>query len=397
MASSHTVPSTLSVNANVNANINARSSQATNDSNEPAIFLSQEAKIEENYAGEIFYVPSPSERQASDTQPGDSGSDFEAYWIDKGLMRLHASHVETSPFDCAVVHSHCLGLFHRFGKARHLDVDEARTNPTETNPTTLSQLLRAFALRRAIFTTPAGWPSRMAFWQHCFFGAQQAGWDQEAWRNYAGDELYCADPISVSRLADFASSYDEMPLERGPVFEGPENKEITPSGLFDLPIEIFEQVCNNLDLRSVCCIRSTCHRAREQLPHLPTFWRSRCIAMHGDWFWELSDPSTFPPQTTNWMQILWQIELARTEILDQAGFVPGEHPTEYLRNHKLYEENIYRPMIFDIQGRRKLPLGLKNRLRIWMCMQCIGKDGRQIKLAGQKKGLDVFAHHLIGT
>ena len=369
-----------------------------NDSNEPDVFLSQEAKIEEHQAGEIFYVPKPSERQPSDPhQPGDSGAELEAYWIYKGYIRLYAPQVETSPFDCAVAHSHCLDLFNRFCQARHVDIDDARTNPDEMNPTTLPQLLRAFALRRAICRPPMGWPSRMVFWHHCFFGAQQAGWDQEAWRNYAGDELYCADPISISRLADFAESYDEMPLKKGPIFEGPAEKESTPRKLLDLPIELFENICYGLDLRSVCSIRSTCHRAREKLPHLPTFWRTRCISMHGDWFWELSEPTTFPPQTTNWMQILWQIELARTEILDQAGFVPGEHPTQYLRNHKLYEENIYRPMIFDKQGRRKLPLGLKNRLRIWMSMQCIGRDGRQIQLAGQKKGLDGFVHYLTGT
>ena len=373
------------------ANVHGRSPKATNDSTVPGIFLSQEANLEESHGGEIFYVPRPSEGQASDTgAPNDLDSDFDAYWVHKGWTRLHPPDRETSTFDRAVAHSHCLDLFHRFARARYHDDNEEKMNPT-----TLQQLLRALELRQVIYqdactfcNPPPRQSCRMARWQHCFFGAQEAGWGQEAWRSHAGDELYCADPIRVPRLKEFTVSYDEMPLDKESAMQGPANKEIA-QGPFDLPIEIFEHVCWCLDLRSVCAIRSTCHRARERLAHLPTFWRVRTIDMHGDWFWELSEPTTFPPRTTNWMQLLWQIEFARAEILRQAGFVRGGRSLEHLSDHQLYEETIYRPMLFDYEGRPKLPLGLKNRLRIWCCLQSIGKDGTQIKLPGQKKGLDL--------
>lgn len=129
-------------------------------------------------------------------------------------------------------------------------------------------------------------------------------------------------------------------------------------------------------------MNNTCRKAQEVLDGAG-IWRAKAIALHGDWLWELKDPNLFHPRTIGWMQILRQIELAYRELLDTAGLLQRDS----LYRH-LSPELIYKSMLFDKQGSRKLTLSLKNRLRIWCCLRSIGKDGLQRALPGQVKGID---------
>ena len=219
---------------------------------------------------------------------------------------------------------------------------------------------------------------RMVMWEHSFFGAQSA-WivDCDSWGSDAGNDVYCADPVEVSQLSEFACSYlVSANAER----DGTATVTSNPpsNSLLDLPPELLQAVLSSLPLRSVASMRRTCRKAGAFLSDAAPFWRSKAIYMHGDWFWELKNRDLFPQQTTNWRQLLWQIETTRSEILDNAGPLSRASLPEHNR----------RLVLCDNKGRLTLPLGLKNRLRIWCCIASIGKDGTQIALQGQKKGLD---------
>ena len=231
----------------------------------------------------------------------------------------------------------------------------------------------------------------MVFWEHRFFGAER-GWDQNAWQAYPGDEIYCADPIHVPRLTGFASSYQRNSSDIEDVVPRPD--EINPRSsressrsLVELPLELFDRICSFMSLRTAQDLRNTCRTTHRRLDDCAPFWRRRIFHMHGDWFWELCDTKIFPYHTTRWRLILWQVETARSDILESAGG-SVESPLDPFVSWKLCEAQIYRPMQFDREGRPRLPLGLKNRLRIWCCLQSIGKDGSQNTLPGQTKGTD---------
>lgn len=117
-------------------------------------------------------------------------------------------------------------------------------------------------------------------------------------------------------------------------------------------------------------------------------WRDKAIDRHGDWLWELKDQSQFAAHTTRWTEVLWQLELARSNVLDAAGSSGLiSHSNEpQVRRHS--NQSDYRNTLLDPECRPRLPLGLHNRLRIWCCLKSIGKDGTQVSLQGQAKGLD---------
>jgi hypothetical protein len=103
--------------------------------------------------------------------------------------------------------------------------------------------------------------------------------------------------------------------------------------------------------------------------------------MHGDWFWELNDTEIFPPKKTNWMQVLWQTEVSRAEIPNKAGLSTSDRKRIHFERQQLLKEGMNRTS-------GSLSLGLRNRLRIWCCLESFGQDGTQITLSGQKMGVD---------
>ena len=148
---------------------------------------------------------------------------------------------------------------------------------------------------------------------------------------------------------------------------------------------LLQALLSPLPLRSVASVRNTCRQAGAFLGDDAPFWRTKAIEMHGDWLWELKDRNIFRQHTINWQTLLRQIEIARSEILDNAGQLTT---ADRKAGRETGHGYIYRTKPFGNKRCSKLPLGLKNRLRIWCSITSIGKDGRQIALQGQKKGLD---------
>lgn len=134
--------------------------------------------------------------------------------------------------------------------------------------------------------------------------------------------------------------------------------------------------------------------AMDDIEGIQADWRllhpraDKAIRMHGDWFWELRDTYALGVRTTQWAQALWRIESMRSNILEAATTSMYLSLDDERQDHRCYEELIYRPMLFDSEGRPKLPLGLQNHLRIWCCLESFSKNGMQNAPQGQTKGLD---------
>ena len=256
----------------------------------------------------------------------------------------------------------------------------------------MRELIEALSLRRVYYsdschTCIPGWTARTPKWSHEFFGLTGLADPDSPWITIAGSEMFCADPISTIALDDFKTSYTTA--SHPPGAKPGLRTSSEPSNCFlDLPFELLGHICSLLSLRSIRALKNVCHTSRRYLNDCSPVWRHRCIDLHGDWFWELKDPSWFPVRTTAWAEVLWQLEIARSDILDAAGSRKYMYFKEERQDRIFYDKLIYRPMLFDLEGRRKLPLGLQNRLRIWCCLEGVGNDGTQIALQGQRKGLD---------
>ena len=306
----------------------------------------------------------------------------------RGWILFYTRDVVDDPFDRFVAHAQCLELFRVFargqGRRSRKDIDV---------PSNLPELIRALELRREFNRDSCPrclhntGPERMTLWEHFYFGAQLGGWGSSSWECYAGDEMYCADPLTILQIQEFASactigqSSQSADITKAPMRSNKPN-------LLHLPMELLITILSLLPLKSAGSVKNTCCKGRKLLGEASPFWRARAISMHGDWFWELKDDKLFPQYTTAWSQVLWQIENARSKILAEAGPKPLNRRGSRLKRAKHCWSNIYRPMLFDSEGRRKLPLGLQNRLRIWCCLESIRKAGTQIALQGQHKGLD---------
>lgn len=307
----------------------------------------------------------------------------------RGWVLVSPRSIIEFPFERLVAHSHCLTLYNIYATYQRRESLAASDGPLS-----LAELVKALELRR-VFNKDAcacmihnRFFNRMVLWEHSFFGVQSA-WSVDGcpWGCLAGNEVYCADPVEVSQLSEFACSYlvsatAEHDGTATVTWNYPSNS------LLDLPPELFQAVLSSLPLRNVTSVRNTCRKARALLSDAASFWRSTAINLYGDWFWELKDRDIFPQYTTNWRRLLRQIEITRSEILDSAGALSSADLETRRKTHRCCQECTYRPMLLNNKGCLRLPLGLKNRLRIWCCIASIGNDGKQIALHGQRKGLD---------
>ena len=294
----------------------------------------------------------------------------------KGWILLYLRDVVDDPFGSPVAHTNCLQLFDTFAESRirrHRNVDNV--------PLHLPELVRALELRRAFNNDYCRCSIRnrmepcvrMTLWEHFFVGAQVA-WGPSDWEGSAGDEICSADPMEVSGLTAFARCHTEA-LRLNDDEAGILSLNYSTNGLLNLPSEPFQMICERFPLRGAPAVRNSCCRTRELLRDTSPFWKKKAIGMHGDWFWELEDTEMFPAKKTNWMKVLWQIEVSRAEVFSRAGFSRNERERIYLERRQLCKEG-FNP------SDGALPLGLKNRLRIWCCLESFGKDGTQITISG---------------
>jgi hypothetical protein len=157
--------------------------------------------------------------------------------------------------------------------------------------------------------------------------------------------------------------------------------------LLDLPMELLIAILSLVPLQGIGSVRSTSRKGRTLLGETSQVWRSQAISMHEDWIWELKDGDVFSQDTTARSQVLWLIRHARSDILAGAGSKPFDRRGNRLKSSRYCWNNVYRPMLLDSAGRRKLPLGLQNRLRIWCCLGRFGKDRTEITLQDSSENL----------
>ncbi len=204
-------------------------------------------------------------------------------------------------------------------------------------------------------------PSNWASFQnvehaHLYFGARRFWTDP--WDCEPGFEHLCADPITESGSEAYISACLARPQSSLP------SKHPLPENPFmRLPREVFDLIISRLSLRdalSLCSInRNLVNRSDKE------FWRFQTMRLHGCWLWELRDyPST--SSNVNWRALLQVLETHRFRI--QAGAEPYWLSTAASENDRMKRG----PRRCAESSLVPIPLGLKNRQRIWRCLESVG-------------------------
>lgn len=156
-------------------------------------------------------------------------------------------------------------------------------------------------------------------------------------------------------------------------------------GLLALPQELIDAICAWIPLRSQLNLGATCRPMGTKVAHdKDSFWRNHILRLHGDCFWELRDEQLFPKQGP-WRRLLACLTSLRRDVLACAG----------MNVFRQFEKERVEEMITELAEKdlgstgdqdAKVPVGLKNRLRIWLVLEGVGMDGRQLEVAGQVIG-----------
>ena len=201
-------------------------------------------------------------------------------------------------------------------------------------------------------------------------------------------EYLCADPIHEPRTEQFISTCLAHPQSSHQGQSSPslqlELSELPPSTsrLICYPREILTLIASYLPLQSVLNLHAISRRLSSRLPPTDTlFWRSRTLQLHSPWMWELHDISR-SSSNANWKALLQILTTTRREILAGAK-------QYWYENLAIEDDKTGNRGDGDAEIAMKtsaslpsLPLGLKNRQRIWMCLECVGMSGPQRKLNG---------------
>ncbi|MCJ1249814.1 hypothetical protein MMC30_007040 [Trapelia coarctata] len=292
------------------------------------------------------------------------------------------------------LHSACLDLLEEFTRC------EGSGAPTQS-PMTVGDFADAFEarddyyskLRTAIENRGQGDqlppPPRShggLQWTHCYFGAQRLWADP--WHPKPGAEWFCADPIYDPQAEQFLSRYLSFRNPQTDRHDEPSptlvqfDETLSPvSPLLRCPAVIFSAIASYLPLRSVLNFHATSWIISSRLPPIDTlFWRSRTLQLHGDWLWEVqSFATTFADG--DWKALLQALTTARHDILAGAKPFWGASwtPCPEYRDSAESDAAIARDRSAPLLP---IPLGLKNRYRIWMCLGCVNMDGSQRRLHG---------------
>ena len=199
-----------------------------------------------------------------------------------------------------------------------------------------------------------------------YFGARRF-WAYP-WNCEAGFEYLCADPIQEPQTQNFISaclahrqtsieslfpaSLKQLQLGKGPS---------SGHSIERCPREILDLIIGRLSLRSALNLLSS---SRELSVYKDTrFWRSQTLRLHGQWFWELQGYRG--SSVGDWFALLQVLTTNRIDNL--KGSEPYWHGNSFAKQEKMDSR---------LEGHAghimpSLPLGLKNRQRIWMCLNCM--------------------------
>lgn len=237
-------------------------------------------------------------------------------------------------------------------------------------------------------------------WSHLYFGARRF-WSAP-WGCEPGQEYLCADPMTEPEIDKWlARSLARPKLSFANLFslstsqlqlQSPDSV-LGESPLMRCPTEILRLITSHLPLRSVIHLHASSRRLSAMISENEgVFWRSHTLRLHSSWFWELEgynpdfSSTNRVPSDANWQNLLIMLSLSRRKIM--AGARPwwlasssrinndGDGDAAMGSNKKMQLENVLFP----------LPLTLRNRQRIWMCLESLDVTGETVKVqeAGRK-------------
>ena len=220
-------------------------------------------------------------------------------------------------------------------------------------------------------------------WSHCYFGARRFWTDP--WDCEPGQEHLCADPLSEFNVDEWVSQCLARPKSSSSNLFSLSALQRQPQGfirsegpLMRCPTEILRLIASHLPLRSAINLHASSRRLSAMINEKERdFWRSHTRRLHRPWFWELEghqDPSAEVPSYANWETLLIALSRSRREIMKGAypwwpAVSSNPNSDAAASEHDMIEVNT-----------PSLPLGLRNRQRIWMCLEFLDVPAETGKL-----------------
>ena len=270
-------------------------------------------------------------------------------------------------------------------------------SPSPSSPKSVEELINAWFIREkdstelSILTAAHGISGRLpSDWacrpnvehSHLYFGARRFWTDP--WDCVPGHEYLCADPIQKSESgALFSTCLTRRHPNSNRLFssyaeqvKSSEDFLSSHRDLVHLPREIHDLIISHLSLKDALSFYSSSRGLSTICDG--TFWRFHTIRLHGCWLWELRDPNSLS-RDDNWKGLLQLLNKTRSQI--QEGAEPYWRGTVVAS--KMDKTSGDRSPDSAALGEMALPLGLRNRQRIWMCLESLGTKA-DWEIMGQK-------------
>ncbi|KAL8795203.1 MAG: hypothetical protein Q9182_007557, partial [Xanthomendoza sp. 2 TL-2023] len=223
---------------------------------------------------------------------------------------------------------------------------------------------------------------------HLYFGARRFWTDP--WDCVPGYEYLCSDPIQESQTAALLSTWltRSQPYSNclfsssAEALESSKEFSLSQRQFMHFPQEIHDLIISQISLKDALSFYSSSRKLSRYCNS--TFWRSQTMRLH-PWLWELRDPN-FIVADGSWKELLQLLTINRSQIQREA------EPYWYTSTATNDDENENRSPDIAEPGKMSLPLGLKNRQRIWMCLESWGTKApweveavQHEKFQGQRK------------
>ncbi|KAG6991441.1 hypothetical protein G7Y79_00052g087810 [Physcia stellaris] len=304
-------------------------------------------------------------------QQNDDWFDLAPGWASENAEG-RSSEVYTRFKDYFVIHSACMKILEIF-------IRYQSKFASVHSPKTMQEFIDACFDRQeeSIELCSKGWtpgvagglPSNWAAFQnvehsHLYFGARRFWADP--WDCKPGFEYLCADPMREPFAEAFISRYLARPPSSIHAFSSSTLDDTSSSGkeLMELPRELLDHIVTCLPLYDAL---NFCSTSRELLKLTGNnFWRSQTLQMHSCWFWELLD---LPKSSSkNWKALLQKLTASRREILEEAEPYWLDKPTSRDNGSINFSKRLAEAALLPWP----LPFGIRNRQRIWMCLETVG-------------------------
>lgn len=237
-------------------------------------------------------------------------------------------------------------------------------------------------------------------WSHLYFGAR-CFWDDYWTLDPRHIQLY-ADPESYPRIDPWIAGCLTLPKSSSPNLFSLTMLQLQPQDfiasqcpLMRCPTEILRLIASHLPLRSAINLHASSRRLSAMINESERdFWCSHTLRLHGGWFWELTGHrvrSTDAQPYANWEMLLIILSLNRQVLIKGANiwwmsstlemtFVPL---MDMLARRKISERVKFQHGTMKVKS-KWLPGRLRNRQRIWMCLESLDPTGETVKLSEDK-------------